>query len=78
MNGYTFSEGPRELTHVRFYFKQIDMLKEALNNEQMGRLFFALADYAETGVRESVGGDIIFPYNMLCNSFDRAKGGGTR
>ena len=47
---------PKELTHVRFYFKQIDMLKEALNNEQMGRLFFALAEYAQTGVEKDVGG----------------------
>ena len=72
MDKYSFRERNQELTHVRFYFKQIDMLKEALNNEQMGRLFFALAEYAQTGVEVDVGGDILFPYHMMCNSINKA------
>lgn len=39
----------KEINHIRFYFNQIDMLSRALNNEQMGRLFFAVANYAMGG-----------------------------
>lgn len=69
---------PGDLNHVRYYFKQIDMLRQALNNEQMGRLFYAVADFAQTGVRTDVEGDILFPYHTMCNAVDKARNGGTR
>ena len=51
-----------ELTHIRFYFSQIDKYRKALNNEQMGRLFFAIADFALSGKKQEVDGDILYPY----------------
>ena len=63
----------KELTHIRFYFQFVEKLNRALNNEQMGRLFFALADYAMTGQREPVDGDILFPYSEGCYNIDRMR-----
>ena len=65
----------KELTHIRFYFSMIERLNRALNNEQMGRLFFAVADYAMTGKKAPVDGDIIFPYSELCWQIDKNRMG---
>lgn len=65
----------KELTHIRFYFQFIEKLNRALTNEQMGRLFFALADYAMTGTKEPMDGDIIFPYSEGCYNIDRMRMG---
>lgn len=62
-----------ELTHIRFYFPQIDKLRKALNDEQMGRLFFAVADYARTGTMQDVPGDILYPYEECVRSVDKAQ-----
>lgn len=64
-----------EINHIRFYFSQIEKLKIALNNEQMGRLFFAVADYAMTGKKQRVDGNIIFPYGECCYQIDRRRMG---
>lgn len=63
----------REINHIRFYFAQIEKLNRALNNEQMGRLFFAVADYAMTGQKQPVDGDIIFPYGECCYHIDKRR-----
>lgn len=63
----------REINHIRFYFAQIEKLNRALNNEQMGRLFFAVADYAMTGQKQPVDGDIIFPYGECCYQIDKRR-----
>lgn len=65
----------KEINHIRFYFTQIEELNYALNNEQMGRLFFAVADYAMTGNRQTVDKDIIFPYNKCCYNVDKFRMG---
>lgn len=65
---------PTEINHIRFYFNQIDKLKKVLDNEQMGRLFFAVADYAMTGVKADVEPDILYPYEECCFKVDKAKG----
>lgn len=62
------------MTHIRFYWPQIDKYREALTDEQMGRLFFAAADYAKTGQREPMEDrTLIFPYGELCYQIDKAK-----
>lgn len=61
------------ITHIRFYFGQIDMLERALNNEQMGRLFFAVADYAQTGEYKVMDGPLVFPYEMLVRAIDKGR-----
>ena len=65
----------KEINHIRFYFPMIERLNMALNNEQMGRLFFAVADYAMTGKKEMVDGDIIFPYGEICHHIDKRRMG---
>lgn len=65
----------KEINHIRFYFSMIERLNMALNNEQMGRLFFAVADYAMTGEKQQVEGDIIFPYSECCRMIDRTRMG---
>ena len=65
---------PTEINHIRFYFNQIDKLKKVLDDEQMGRLFFAVANYAMTGVKADVEGDILYPYEDCCFKVDKAKG----
>ena len=65
----------REINQIRFYFPQIEKLKMALNDEQMGRLFFAVADYAMTGKKQPVPADLIFPYSECCYHVDRARMG---
>jgi len=62
-----------QTNHVRFYFNQLDRLKRCLDNEQMGRLFFAVMDYGQTGERdETVEDDIRWPYEDFCDRIDRA------
>lgn len=72
MNTFSFQEN-REMNHIRFYFNQIDKYKKAMNNEQMGRLFFAIASYAMTGVRPEVDGDILYPFDEAAYKIDRLK-----
>ena len=60
----------RFVSHVRFYFNYAANLEKELNNEQMGRLFFAVARYGETGVTEDVGDDIQQTYINYCRWFD--------
>lgn len=63
-----------QLTHIRFYWQQIDKYRRALTDEQMGKLFFAGADYAQTGVKEQMEDRaLIFPYGELCYQIDRQK-----
>lgn len=62
-----------ELTHIRFYFPQIEKYRAALTDEQMGRLFFAGADYAQTGKKQTVEPALIFPYGELCYQIDKQK-----
>lgn len=62
------------MTHIRFYWSQIDKYRAALNDEQMGRLFFAAADYAQTGKRETMEDRaLIFPYGEICYQIDKQK-----
>lgn len=62
------------MTHIRFYWSQIDKYRAALNDEQMGRLFFAAADYAQTGQREIMEDKaLIFPYGEMCYQIDKQK-----
>lgn len=62
------------LTHIRFYWSQIDKYRAALNDEQMGKLFFAAADYAQTGQREIMEDKaLIFPYGEICYQIDKQK-----
>lgn len=62
------------LTHIRFYWSQIDKYRAALNDEQMGKLFFAAADYAQTGQKEPMDDKaLIFPYGELCYQIDKQK-----
>ena len=68
----------RTMNHVRYYFNQIERLEKALNDEQMGRLFFAVARYARTGKREDVSAELIFPYTEMCYAFDKARMGMSR
>ena len=70
MNTFSFQKN-HEMNHIRFYFNQIDKYKKAMNNEQMGRLFFAIASYAMTGVRPEVDGDIIYPFDEAAYKIDR-------
>lgn len=63
----------REMNHIRFYFGQIEKYNKVLNNEQMGRLFFAIADYAMTGNKQDVDGDILYPYEEAVYKVDKAK-----
>lgn len=70
-----YATNARVMNHVRYYFNQIERLEKALNDEQMGRLFFAVARYARTGKREDVSADLIFPYSELCYAFDKARMG---
>lgn len=65
----------REINQIRFYFPQIEKLKMALNDEQMGRLFFAVAEYAMTGKKQPVSTELIFPYGECCYHVDRARMG---
>ena len=60
--------------HIRFYQSQIDKYEKCLNNEQMGRLFFAVARYAETGIKEEVQGDILYPYDEAVYKIDKLQG----
>ena len=62
-----------ELTHIRFYFPQIEKYRAALTDEQMGRLFFAGADYAKTGKKQMVEAALIFPYGELCWQIDKQR-----
>lgn len=62
-----------ERTNLRFYFSQVRSYKVVLTNEQMGRLFFAVADYAMTGEKKTVDMDIQYPYNEYCAFIDRHK-----
>ena len=39
----------------------------------MGRLFFAVADYARTGTMQDVPGDILYPYEECVRSVDKAQ-----
>lgn len=62
------------LTHIRYYWSQIDKYRAALNEEQMGKLFFAAADYAKTGQREIMEDRaLIFQYGELCYQIDKQK-----
>ena len=61
----------KRINHIRFYFSQIERLEKALNDEQMGKLFFALARYARTFKREEMDPDLVFPYAELCYAMDR-------
>lgn len=63
---------PKQVNHIRFYFSEIERLRKALNNEQMGRLFYALADYAESGIKKDVEGDILFPYEQIVYRIEKA------
>lgn len=72
MNIFSFNE-KHEMNHIRFYFPQIDKYKKVMNNEQMGRLFFAIASYAMTGVRPEVDGDILYPFDEAAYKIDRLK-----
>lgn len=70
---HTDYETPKELNHIRFYFAQIEKYEKALNNEQMGRLFFAIANYAQTNVKQDVDGDILYPYEEAVYKIDKAR-----
>lgn len=72
MNTFSFQQN-REMNHIRFYFNQIDKYKKTMNNEQMGRLFFAIASYAMTGARPDVDGDILYPFDEAAYKIDRLK-----
>lgn len=62
------------MTHIRFYWSQIDKYRAALTDEQMGKLFFAAADYAQTGQREIMEDRaLIFPYGEICYQIDKQK-----
>lgn len=62
------------LTHIRFNWSQIDKYRAALNDEQMGRLFFAAADYAQTGKKVPMDDKaLIFPYGEICYQIDKQK-----
>lgn len=62
------------MTHIRYYWSQIDKYRAALTDEQMGKLFFAAADYAQTGQREPMKDRaLIFPYGELCYQIDKQK-----
>ena len=63
---------PNKLNHIRFSFAQIKSFRLALTDEQMGRLFFAVADYAMYGVRVQVDDDIAYPYKEYCARIDNA------
>lgn len=65
----------RKITHIRLYLNRVEQFRAALTNEQMGRLVFAVADYARTGKRQNVEGDILIPYSELCYGLDRLKQG---
>ena len=61
-----------QITHIRFYWPQIDKYRRALTDEQMGKIFFAGADYALTGVKKQMEDQtLIFPYEELCYLIDR-------
>lgn len=64
---------PVEMNHIRFYFSQLEKMQKALNNEQMGKLVFAVYRYALTGKREDVDGDILYPYEECCYKIDRNR-----
>ncbi len=65
---------PNKLNHIRFSFAQIKSFRLALTDEQMCRLFFAVADYAMYGVRfrVPVDDDIAYPYKEYCARIDNA------
>ena len=65
----------REIKKIQFYFPQIQEFRLALTDEQMGHLFFAVADYAMTGERQEVERELIFPYSRCCYNIDRFKKG---
>lgn len=71
----TYIPNTRAVNHVRYYFTQIERLEKALNDEQMGRLFFAVARYARTGKKEEVSPELIFPYSEMCYAFDKSRMG---
>lgn len=62
------------MKHLRFYWRQIDKYRAALSDEQMGKLFFAAADYAQTGTMEQMEDRaLIFPYGEVCYQIDKQK-----
>ena len=65
----------RTITHIRYNMGQIERLEKALNEEQMGRLFFAVARYARTGKKEEVERALVFPYGELCYNIDKLRMG---
>ena len=73
LSRFKFTPQPAEINHIRFYFGQIEKLRKVLDNEQMGRLFFNLADYAMGGERREVEPDILYPYEELCYKIDKAR-----
>lgn len=73
LSDFNQTDNIQDITHIRFYFPLINDLRRALTDEQMGRLFFAVADYAQTGEPQNVSGDIIFPYNECIRSVNNAR-----
>ena len=66
----------REMTHVKYYFNQIDRLERALTDEQMGHLFFAVARYARTGKKEEMDdAALVFPYSEICYAIEKIRMG---
>lgn len=61
------------MNHLRLYFGFLDAARNALNDEQMGRLLVALVDYAMGGPMENHDKDISFVYMIGCQNIDAQR-----
>ena len=61
------------LKYFKWMIDDAEVLKENLNNEQVGELFFAVMDYLRTGTVSEVSSEIQFPYADYRKKVDRAR-----
>lgn len=64
------------LVYHKFYLDRVKIFKETLTPEQMGRLFYAIFDYLDTGTpapAEEIGADLAIIYRLECAGVDRAQ-----
>ena len=66
------SESPK-LTYFQWYIDKARVYMDLLTDDQLGELFRAVMNYADTGERTEVSAGIQFPYRECLLSVDRSK-----
>lgn len=62
-----------KLSWFKWFVSDAEVCSNTLSDEQMGRLFYAVMRYVDTGEKEDMPNAMQFPYSMFCGKVDSSR-----